>query len=593
MIGYFEVFFLGFLFFTFPGILFIRSLHQINLLSKLIATIFLSLGFWVCMSSYFSFANLPLNYTSLVLQILFVGYFVKYELKQTIQWFRKLKLNGEVKKIPIHYFILLFSCLMFCVPYLFIVIPPGCDTSMHGYITRLIINSNGLPHSYYPILPVDYFGSYSAGYHIITALVCGVNVTYLRYAINFISIIVYPLTLLSFVFFLKIFFSEKTAIYLSIISFGINTTIQGAIEWGGNPTVLSFGFCLFSIGIVVVAIRNKSNKVFYVSAFSIASIPLIHAIPAIAFFYISLPGYLVLLLINRDRITWVISNSVILFLLIVLLLLPFILQFKSENSFELLLMIKNWQNEMMGNHLTNDFLKNVFVTIDQIKYRIGDPLTIIAGISIVVMLIFRKFFEVLYITLFLLLISALIFNYGYWILPFSEILYPERVAYFAIICASLYIGHFLKILEDKKYSIIFLKSKFLIYNLIVSICLFIGMLKIYTTFILSIKNNQIYCTSLTFDSFEWLNDHTEKNAIIESSYQDVGMWIPTFTNRATTGAHIHFIHIVKHVKDSLNGAKAPRYIFITNNDKKLNKEILTNISTRTKVFANNEIEIYH
>ena len=171
-------------------------------------------------------------------------------------------------------------------------------------------------------------------------------------------------------------------------------------------------------------------------------------------------------------------------------------------------------------------------------------------------------------------ISALIFNYGYWVLPFSEILYPERVAYFAIICVSLYIGYFLKIVEEKKYSIMFAKSKFIIYNVIVSICLCIGMLKIYTTFILSIKNNHIYCTSLTFDSFEWLNDHTEKNAIIESSYDDVGMWIPTFTNRATTGAHIHFIHIVKHVKDSLNGAKAPRYIFITNNDKILKDDRL-------------------
>ena len=593
MIGYFIVFFLGFLFFTFPGILIIRSFHQINLLSKLIATIFLSLGFWVCMSSYFSYVHLPLNYTSLILQLIFVFYFVKYELNNTVRWFRKSKLNGEFKKIPIQYYILLFFCLIYCLPYLFIVIPPGCDTSMHGYITRLIINSNGLPHSYYPILPVDYFGSYSAGYHIITALVCGVNVSYLRYAINFISIIVYPLTLLAFVFFFKIFFSEKTAIYLSIISFGINTTIQGAIEWGGNPTVLSFGFCLFSAGIVVLAIRNRLSKIFYVSAFSIASIPLIHAIPAIAFFYITFVGYFFLLFINRDRIKWVIMNSLILALFIVLLLLPFILQFKSENSFELLLMIKNWQNEMMGNHLTKDFLKNIMVTLDQIKYRIGDPLIIIAGISIVVMLIFRKLFEAFYITLFLLIISALIFNYGYWVLPFSEILYPERVAYFAIICVSLYIGYFLKIVEEKKYSIMFAKSKFIIYNVIVSICLCIGMLKIYTTFILSIKNNHIYCTSLTFDSFEWLNDHTEKNAIIESSYDDVGMWIPTFTNRATTGAHIHFIHIVKHVKDSLNGAKAPRYIFITNNDKILNREILTTISKRTKVFTNNEIEIYH
>ena len=77
-----------------------------------------------------------------------------------------------------------------------------------------------------------------------------------------------------------------------------------------------------------------------------------------------------------------------------------------------------------------------------------------------------------------------------------------------------------------------------------------------------------------------------------ATYADAGMWIPTFTNRATLGTHLHFIHEVQHINDSLNAVKGPRYFFITPRDIKTNDDIMGKIKNKTKVYANQEIEIY-
>ena len=590
--GYIVVPFLGFLFFTFPGILFIKNLPGFSTLLKITAAIFISLGFWICISWFISWLALPLDLSAFFLQFLFIVYFfAKYttKIKEIVS---KISIPG-IKKIPLHYFVLALALLLLGFPILFITIPPGCDTSMHGYITRLIIDNNGLPHSYRPILPVNYFGSYSAGYHIVTALVCGVNTVYLRHAINFISIIVYPLTLLALIFSLKNFFSERTAIYTSIIFFGINRTYIGTIWWGGNPSMLSFAFCLFSFGLLMYAVQNRYSKALYFSAFTIAAIPLVHAIPAITFVYVSFVGYVILIYQYKAHFKWIVLNTVLLIICVLFLLLPFLIHFKNENSPELLLMIKNWQNEMMGKKLTNTLSGNLFVVADQIKYRIGDVLTILSGISLAFLFYFKKYKQIIYSSILILFIYLLVLNCAYWFLPFSELLYPERVVYFIIICWALIFGYFLTELENRidKWSIF--NKKLSVYFLIVSIMLCISAQSIIDQSIGLSSETQVSCDKPTVAAFDWINANTEKDALFVASYADAGMWIPTFTNRATLGTHMHFIHEVQHIPDTLNASAAPRYFFITKRDMEMKNEMMGMINNRVKLFSNSEIEIYH
>ena len=585
--GYLVVPFLGLLLFTFPGILFLRLFNGFNALAKITAAIFLSIGSWICLSWFISWFGLPLNCSVFALLLAFVIWFLAKSPKSKVIFpaFRP-------RRWPLDYVLLVVILLVLIMPLFFITIPPGCDTSMHGYITRLIINNNGLPHSYRPILPVDYFGSYSAGYHVFTALISGLSVRYLKDAINFVSIITYPLALLGLIFALRNFFAEKTAIYTSIIFFCINRTYIGTIWWGGNPSIMAFAFCLFSFGLFMYGVQNKRSAALYVCAISVAAIPLCHAIPAITFVYVSFVGYVLVLFYYRHQLKWLITNTLLLVVGVVVLLLPFLIHFKNDNSPELVLMIKNWQHDMMNGRLTGKHVQDMFVTADRIKYRIGDVLTILSGISLATLLYYRKFKPLIFIGILILFIFVLVFNSGYWFLPLSELLYPERVICFMVVCWSFIFGYFLTVIESKGRVWRFLKMDVTVYSMVVLVMAVIALKSVIDEETGLCKTDQINCNKQTMAAFDWINSNTERDALFVASYADAGMWIPTFTNRPTLGSHMHFIHIVQHISDSLNASKSPRYYFVTKRDINTKSDLMGAVRDRTKLFSNREVEIY-
>lgn len=578
------------IFFAFPGVLLIRFLSWMNLLSKIITTIFISIGFWVVISWFISCCSLPLNVTAFSLAGFFILGYIAILIKKGKHDYALNKV--PIKKIAPEYIVLTIALILLSFPLLFISIPPGCDTAMHGYITKLIINNNGLPHSYRPILPVDYFGSYSAGYHILTALVAGVNDIFLRHAINFISIVVYPLSLLATVFFLLQFFSEKTAIYTSVIYWGLNNSFQGTIGWGGNPTMLSFGFCLFSGGLILYSLQHKNRFAFLLSAIPIAAILLIHAIPAVIFIYIAIPSVCFILYKYNKILKWILPNSMILIIYILFLLAPFLIHFKNDNSPELILKIKDWQNEMMGKKLTNNIAGNLLVTIEQVENMIGYVPVILSGIAFAFLIFVKKYSILLKMTIYNLYIVILVFNFAYWFLPVSELLYPERVAFFMIICVSFYFGYALRELEKPIYTLKIKKKNASIYTVPVGIFVLISLVKIYNSSN-GLRTSNINCNALTMAAFEWIEKNTEKDALLVAEYGDSGMWIPAFTNRATLGTHLHFIHEIIHLRDTMEAYKGPRYIFVTKRDIQTKNDILSRVTNIVTVFSNNEITIYH
>ena len=464
---------------------------------------------------------------------------------------------------------------------------------MHGYIARLVINNNGLPHSYRPILPINDFGSYTAGYNVLTALISGMQVSLLRYSVNILTIAVYPMGLLALIFFLTNFFTEKIAVYTGVLLFGLSSTYQGIIGWGGNPTFLSFGMCLFSWGAVISAVRHRSRSGLLFTAFVIAAIPLVHAIPAITFLYISLPAGLFLLYFFRDRVVWVITQIAVLLVEVAVLLLPFILHYRPEHSPALLQMIKDWQHLMMGQKPMGNAIANISSTVEQVKYFAGDVLVILSGISVVFLIYFRRFKALVITTLMMVFIFVIILNYCYWVLPFSELLYPERVAYFLLVCLASYVGSFITVLEEKAYQFKAFGKPVKVYLLLASLLATISIVKLFNGSAGLAANKDTQYDHGVTDAFNWINANTETNAVCYVSYTGIGMWVPAFTNRATIGTHYHFIHIIRHVEDSIRAAGVPEYIFVTQKDKEKKNGLLNQITGRSKVFSNSAIDIYH
>lgn len=580
----------GSLFCAFPGILLSRYLFLQDFISRVIFIIFFSLGFWVCVAWFISLLSLPLDISvGVLLAVSIIGFIVQKALlgKRSIT-----STEGSGQKMKTHHWALIIAILLLCYPLTFISIPPGCDTAMHGYITRLIINNDGLPHSYRPILPVDYFGSYSAGYHILTAMFSWFKVGLLRHAINLISVMVYPLALLGIIFFFRQFFSERTAVFTAIIFWGLNSTLQNTISWGGNPTMLAFGACMFTAGIIVYAIKEKSSLFFILSAIPLATIPLIHAIPAVTFAYMAPLGYCILLYHFKDSRKWLLINTATLVVATLLLLTPFLIHFRNENSPELLQMIKDWQNKMMGSRLTGNVGSNLLITLDEIKYRIGELPVILAGVCMIALLVFRRYRQVVITLCFLAMTYVLIFNYGYWFLPLSELLYPERIVFFTIIIMAFFLGYMLQLLEDRRYNFSVFHYNISVYSLLVLILFVCSGVRIYNTS-QSLKNSAFHCDEPTMQAFDWINSNTPANAMLVASYNDAGMWIPTFTNRATLGTHLHFIHLVQHIPEKMKASKVPQYIFVTQRDVVTDAEILKEIPNKQKVFVNSSVTIYH
>jgi hypothetical protein len=206
---------------------------------------------------------------------------------------------------------------------------------------------------------------------------------------------------------------------------------------------------------------------------------------------------------------------------------------------------------------------------------------------------FKQFRPIIYIGIFIGFIYLLVLNSACWVLPFSELLYPERVVYFMIVAWTFIFGYFLTGFEYTRDKWSVFKGKLKAYSIIAIVLVGISLVEITGRSIGLCKRGQINCNRPTIAAFDWINAHTEKEAVLVASYADAGMWIPTFTNRATLGTHLHFIHVVMHIPDSLNASTAPRYFFITKRDVATKAEIVNSVNGRSRVFANEEVEIYH
>jgi hypothetical protein len=152
------------------------------------------------------------------------------------------------------------------------------------------------------MLPVDDFGSYSCGYHVINAILTWGDIDTLNGSIRLMTFGVYPITLLGYIFLLNVFTSETKAIYIGLIYFAINSIIVNSLSWGGNPHTLAFGFSLFIAGLIIRSFTLANWKLLLLAAPATAAIPLIHAIPAVVCAYLVLPiaVYFCLIGINRN-----------------------------------------------------------------------------------------------------------------------------------------------------------------------------------------------------------------------------------------------------------------------------------------------------
>lgn len=563
----------------FPGCFVLKKVPQLTGIFKLSSVIGLSWSIWMLLFWIAFTIKIPVA-------ILFWGLLSLCLLYSVIYFRSNWKLTLPNLTAP--NLVFGFSILFLVLPFIWMTIPPGCDVAMHGYISRLIVNSNGLPLNYDPFLPDSPFGGYSAGYQALTALIAGLSDTLLHEAINLISLMVYAFLLINICALYACFMSIESALSSSAITLFVSKSILTTIHWGGNPTIISLAFCLSFVWLVIQGIKNQKLVLFLLAAFSFVAVPITHAIPAVTMVYLCVPVFAILFYEHAHNSKWMLMNLLYMGAFIILLIVPFAINFHNVTSPELIAMIRDWQFTMMGNTLGKGLWYNIKACMAQVTYRAGDPISILCGAGILSMVISHRFKPLIYGAILVLGIFLLVLNSAYWILPFSEILYPERVLYFLIVLMGIPVGYLISSISSLPY-----KYTSRITVSLVLVLWGLGLYSYQKGYALAINgNNKVVCGKEEMLAFEWANTNTETNAIFTCTYADIGMWIPTFSNRATIGTHIHFIHEVTHRFKALEKINAPKYYWVTVNDIQQQTPIISTIADKTLVFHNPRVYIY-
>ncbi len=470
--------------------------------------------------------------------------------------------------------------------YMFSNLLPGCDTAMHGYITRLIIEQNGFPSTYQPLLPDRDFGAYATGFHFLAAMFAMYSSDFLLDGLSLASMLAYLVCLLGLAFLLSVFTKPANAIICAAIAFWFHASLQSTITWGGSPTVLSLGLVFFTYGFIGHSFKLRSLRLMTVAAFSLSAAMLTHAIPAYTGVYFG--GFLVLYWMweYRPDVRFVLKSFGLVVWVMAMLLVPHIAPMLGQSSPELSTMISMWQHKMMGGVVSGDVYQDFIPLLGRLKTSLGDLIMITASIALAVMFLFRMYRQALFVLMASLVLFAIILNTGHWVLPFSELLYPERAMYFYVVPFGLmlvFVFNQLDLLREQ--------GRFMQWWIAGALMVGIGLFNLHDRFLSRIWNADSQMDAPMLEAMQWVEEHTEGDAVFHTDYYTEGMWIPALAYRSTIGTHLHFIHERDRVFELMREANVDHYEFRVAGVLRSSKGVDTKANRSQVVFKNSRVEV--
>jgi hypothetical protein len=446
------------------------------------------------------------------------------------------------------------ALVIYFLPFAVRLFPAGADASMHGYITRLLIVADGIPATYLPLFPAE-FGSYSAGFSTLASALSAFNLGWIRLGALYGACLSYFLCYLGLVLVLRQFFSSRISYSVALLTVLSSRVPQDSFYWGGNSTALAFALSMAFVAMVMLALRSSDKRLLVVSALTLAAIPLTHAVPAATFSVLAvLGGALMVWEYRRVAKNWLGAGAALVFFTVVFLT-PFLLRIEPADEV-FMTKIRQWQAQM-GPDFSGGYLNDALATWEAIKYRLGDAFFILG-----------------------------VLGSGYWILPGSFLLYPERIVFFMIVPLSYYLCLVWNWAEAKLAESKGRRNALWAYSALV---LLFGLgLEESHKYYLKVGLDQRY-NEYHLEAFLWINEHLSPQAAFRSDYYGPGVWLPAMTGRPTIGLHLHFLHSkylpwIEQIPE--------QYLFVTSHDRNNSTPLLEEIPGRELVYENDEVWIY-
>ncbi|MBN2207827.1 MAG: hypothetical protein JW759_00805 [Candidatus Coatesbacteria bacterium] len=310
------------------------------------------------------------------------------------------------------------------------IVPPGPDMSMHAYNARLIMDSDSIPRTQRPLLPIDSFGEYPIGFAVLaasTSLMAGMNVQDSALLWTGLS---YVLLHFGLFLLLRVWFGPAVSLGTAAMAAFLTFAPQSYSEWGGNPTVLSFAFILAALGLFF-SLKEESRfpsllvqASFWAAALLIHSISFLGAAYFLLAFGLCFSARAVVLKRAADLKSYAVRCALAIAIALVLVA-PFLAGYSVNVSDNEIAWVKWWQRD--ADHVWHGTIHNCLWVI---------PLFVdglfrhhVLGFAILGLFLSTLTWRIrLSVVLSSIVLLALTLNSQYWLLPFSYALYPERMA---------------------------------------------------------------------------------------------------------------------------------------------------------------------
>ncbi len=317
------------------------------------------------------------------------------------------------------------------LPTVIAIVPPGPDMSMHAYNARLIIDSDSIPNTHRPLLPIDSFGEYPIGFAVLaasTSLMAGMNV---QDSALLWTGLTYVLLHFGLFLLLRVWFGPAVSLGTAAMAAFLVFAPQSYSEWGLNPTVLSFAFVLAALGLLFSLKEDHRFLSLFAQASFWAAALLIHSIPFLGAAYFLLAFGLcfsarAVVLKRAADLKRYAARCALVVAIALVLVAPFLAGYSVNVSDNEIGWVKWYQRE--ADHVWHGTIHNCLWVIPLYLVRVVFRHHVL-GFAILGLFLSTLSWRIrLQVTLASLVLLALTLNSQYWLLPFSYALYPERMA---------------------------------------------------------------------------------------------------------------------------------------------------------------------
>jgi hypothetical protein len=181
------------------------------------------------------------------------------------------------------------SALRFSFVWRWPLAPAGADMRMHSYIAALIAAGDTVPSSHLPLLPIDSFGAYPVGFRALTALISLLGGIPIYRSAMFMEASTLAFLTLAFYGFVRVFWDRPSSAMVALLVTFLPRNLQHFVQWGGDPTLLSFGLLVTALALRPWLEEKMSLGMWGFCALFVAASVFTHLIPVIGVCYATLP----------------------------------------------------------------------------------------------------------------------------------------------------------------------------------------------------------------------------------------------------------------------------------------------------------------